>query len=69
MRPPARSLRECAAIAVLTALVAAVVMSSFAAVAVLGGGVGLAAGVIAGVATAQLLRRPAGVAIGHLVDV
>ena len=68
MRPPTRSLREYAALVVLAALVAAVALSALAANAVIGGGPGIAAGLVLGVGTAQLLRRPAGQVIGHLVD-
>jgi hypothetical protein len=68
MRPPTSTLRECAALVVLAALVAAVVMTALAATTVVGGGLGLAAGLLAGAGTAQVLRRPAGQAIGYLVD-
>jgi hypothetical protein len=68
MRPPIRSLREYAALAVLAALVAAVGLTTLAATTVIGGGPGIAAGIVFGAATAQLLRRPAGNVIGYLVD-
>jgi hypothetical protein len=68
MRPPIRSLREYAALVVLATLVAAVALAALAATTVIGGGPGIAAGLVLGVGTAQLLRRPAGQVIGHLVD-
>jgi len=68
MRPPIRSLRDGAAFMVLATLVAAIVSMAIATSTVVGGGFGLAAGLTAGVCTAQLLRRPAGRAIGLLVD-
>jgi hypothetical protein len=68
MRPPSRSLREYAALVVLATLVAAVALAALAATTVIGGGPGIAAGLVLGVGTAQLLRRPAGQVIGHLVD-
>lgn len=68
MRPPIRSLRDSAAFMVLAALLAAIAGMAIATSTVVGGGLGLAAGLTAGVCTAQLLRRPAGRAIGLLVD-
>jgi hypothetical protein len=53
---------------VLASLVVAIAGMAIATSAVVGGGFGLAAGLAAGVCTAQLLRRPAGRAIGLLVD-
>ncbi len=67
MRPPT-SLRDSAALMVLATLITAIVGMAIATSAVVGGGLGLAAGLTAGVCTAQLLRRPAGRAIGLLID-
>src|SRR4051812_34657328 len=68
MRPPIRSLRDSAAFMVLAVLLVAIAGMAIATSTVVGGGLGLAAGLTAGVCPAQLLRRPAGHAIGHLVD-
>jgi len=68
MRPPIQSLRDSAAFMVLATLVTAIAGMAIATSTVVGGGLGLAAGLTAGVCTAQLLRRPAGRAIGLLVD-
>jgi len=68
MRSPTSTLRDSAAFMVLATLLAAVLSIAFATTVVVGGGLGLAAGLTAGVCTAQLLRRPAGRAIGLLVD-
>jgi hypothetical protein len=67
MRPPTRSLREYAAFLVLGTLLVTILTITFAASVVVGGGLGLLAGLIAGAASAQMLRRPAGRAIGRLV--
>jgi hypothetical protein len=68
MRPPIRTLRDSAAYLVLFTLLVAIAGIAVAASAAVGGGPGLAAGLMAGACTGQLLRRPAGRAIGHLVD-
>ncbi len=68
MSAPHRSARECAAFLVLGALIAIIIATALTASVVIGGVLGLAAGLTAGAGTAQVLRRPAGRVIGHLVD-
>ncbi len=68
MRSPTSTLRDSAAFMVLATLLVAVLSMAFATTVVVGGGLGLAAALTAGALTAQLLRRPAGRAIGLLVD-
>jgi hypothetical protein len=53
---------------VLATLVTAIAGMAIATSTVVGGGLGLAAGLTAGAFTAELLRRPAGRAIGLLID-
>jgi hypothetical protein len=67
MHTTAYPVREYAAFAVLGALLMTVLAAAFAVSAVLGGAPGLVGGLAAGAGTAQLLRRPAGRAIGRLV--
>jgi hypothetical protein len=68
MRPPTRSLDEIAAVAILACLLVAVLLPAFAATTVIGGGLGFAVGLTVGLGAGQVLRRPAGRAIGRLVD-
>jgi hypothetical protein len=54
--------------AILACLLVAVLLPAFAATTAIGGALGVGAGLAVAAGTAQTLRRPAGRAIGRLVD-
>ncbi len=63
-----RSLREAVAIVLFAALLAVVAVAAVGTLVVLDGAVAGPAAIAVALLTAQLLRRPVGVAMGRLVD-